>query len=350
MKRLSILFAVLIATVASSCKKIEVDQNAINYPYVQSGILLYNISDTANKYAMDGVSVAIRFGVLLDELAKEGFTLKEGETDKFETTTDDNDTEFTPSWDDVPTFSDAEYDIRKFLIGDTRYTKITRGSGEKSGVYTITYEKKSDLFVGGYFDINYRFGSYVIDTKNVRLGETTIDNSWKISTIADEEVELGKSTSKEGDAICKGYSSNLYHAGNGCISFDLNTTFNSGEKDAEDANWGIFDENATLTFKGYDNGFALEDIMEKNIEFTFFGGGDTMGGDTIDYKTIEPVVFNYSKTIYGEIDGVVKSTIAAKDDFKGAEVQVSFDFTEGYVFNYTYLFNGYTYIDSFYYN
>ncbi|MFI3305989.1 MAG: hypothetical protein R3Y68_05700 [Rikenellaceae bacterium] len=346
MKRLTSLFAVLISLFSSSCQDIEVDQNALNYQYVYYGIVLHANASQANTYAMDGVNVAVRLGILLDEVAKAGYELADG-TDTFKsyTTQDDEgyDVEVTPTWSDLPKYED-KYELRQVLIGDPNYTTITRDGDS----YTIAYKRGTSGYSGGFYDANYRWGSYVVDTKGVLLSASDSSVAWKISSV--DDLYLGSQSSLVYKTICTNSWAALYHNGDGCIMFSHSATFDSGDANYDEGTWDVYDE-ASITFAEYDDAeeyFSLSNIAENNIEYRFLGGGETMYGETMDYETTTPLIYNYSETPYGPVSGAVKAT--AQGDTTNYEVNVSFNFTDGYLYNDTYLYNGYTYLDSYYYS
>ncbi|MFR9556612.1 MAG: hypothetical protein SNF68_04620 [Rikenellaceae bacterium] len=355
MKRFLLFLSVAISAIFSmSCEPLEYDGNDEAYPYVYSGMVLYSCAKSAHTYAMDGVTVATRFAILLAELENEGFELKEDYADTLVKIGDQSGETYT--WDDLSQLNDY-ISKRVFLFGYSPYVTIERFSGSESGTYVLSYglDEEGGLS-GGYYEKQYRQGEYIIETNNLQLDETDEYTTWSITNYG--EIGLGSSSDSEYSVICKQYLSYLWYSGDGCFSHTLYSKFNSGEEEAEDADWQVYNDPGTLTFTYYESDadydgsyqrLLLEDVLENDIEYTTFSGGDSVAGETFSFETLEPIIYNYSDTVFGPIDGMVEAKVFETEDYENSEVQVSFEFTEGYVFNDTYYYNGYTYTNSYYY-
>ena len=101
------------------------------YSQVYPGITIYNDGRLTASLAADGVSVAMRLAILMEEMKIAGVTLEVNGAE--------------PNWDDLGTFKfgfdNMKYGKKEFIFGDDDYASITRPA---DGNYNIEYGSGSD--------------------------------------------------------------------------------------------------------------------------------------------------------------------------------------------------------------
>lgn len=196
-------FRLFIATIACAvafvgCK----DDEVTDYETVYPGIVMYTYGTLTNELALDGVSMAIRLGTLLNEMDAYNSTAATGE--KIEFTEDQNisSNSYTePDWSKLGDFiyekaSKSSDNKRYFLLGD--YSDDCKESfiqKSKDGVYTFTYgrtvvqgdpdwsdyNQEVNIHTGATFDNLLRRGVMCIDTNGKdRLEKTDVNNPWYV--------------------------------------------------------------------------------------------------------------------------------------------------------------------------
>ncbi len=349
MKRFIIsLMATLSATIFVGCSDLWMDNYDPTYDTVYPGIVIYEYASAANNFAVDGVSVAMRLAVLLEELDAAGMEMAEGGTDTLVSSEDGS----SKSWSDLDRFEywEAQVDKRAFLFGDSRDISISRGEGEAAGVYTIFYDKDDTSgHVSASLDINDRSGAYVIDTKGKLLSQTSlISDGWEVSSSEENPVQLGYAGEQEIGAEFVYYESKIWYSGSGTFKFSLITTLNTRTDGAEDVDWGVYDESCSITFEDYVN-LLIENLSECDMSITMATAGTTLSGYEMKFVTVDPVVYNYYASPYNSISAKIEATAEATTLSEAKTVTMEREFVDDYLFNDTYTYDGLSYTDSYYY-
>lgn len=266
-----------------------------DYISVYPGLTLYVGATNTNEIALDGVSIGMRLGLLINEIEQSGedltITTTEGEE---------------PAWDALGSYSFSSVSVnrKKLLLGDDDEVAIWRDATDEN-IYYIKYGKTDDgldYHTQAWFDNLYRRGTFMIDTKGIKLEETTIENPWAIN------AATGAITYSSGSSV-------LYTANYTC-DYSSATEIYFGildeTADEEDQVKGLFysitaiapsiydssDSDAYWTMNGsveivdYDvetDTFNIENTHDKRYYLDIYGTGTPMGVPSMTFTTNTPI-------------------------------------------------------------
>lgn len=293
MKRISILWATLSLLIISCTPKSGFDDNG--YSEVYPGIQLYNVATTTNSLALDGPEMAFRLAILLEEAEVQGLELKDGEIE----------------WKDLKKFeypyNDKDYNLKDFFFGSSNMSTITK-DGDK---YIIKYGDSQGTYQFGYgvLDRYLRSGSYTIDTRGVKLVETTSSSdAWRINN-SSSEIKYGNSNGGT-LAITKSINGYLWHVNEGKFGMaSIAYECNYADSPNVTSEWS---SEAELEVKNYLS-LKLSDLKETEYEFSVkpTTGGTAINGLEMKYATggllsqeMNDVSFKPSASVLNIIDGV----------------------------------------------
>ncbi len=325
MKRyfLLILAAVVALASQSSCNKTDE-----TYKDVYPGITLYTYGWLSSEVALDGVSVAMRLGLLLNEIEEYN---AENSTDPIAFTDGAQiGSEYEPDWsklgdsfeykledeDDEDETVDYNANVKEFLLGYSDQVYI-----QKSGtVYTLTFGGDvyiddldssyygttiEDAHVSAIFDNMMRNGSFVIDTKGVMLEETDENTQWTIYS------KLGLTYANTGDpakAIYKceniggtdGSKYTLYKSSTSSVDLvfnyaiaDVRPNYNSTTNSTE---WNM---EGSVTLNNYDTskGFTVENTYNNYYLLDIYGTGTPLVSTNTTSSTVAGMIFETTSPI-----------------------------------------------------
>ncbi len=308
------IFLPLIAMLLANTSCSDMEEVVIN----QGSVYYYQAAQTTNKFAMDGVSIAMKLAIFLEELEEQGVDFPEGETSLE-----------ADIYNSIGSFiykcGNDEYNKMQLLFGNdnteaTNYSEyyhvsIYRDIDDK---YIITYggteeDDTEGLFTSARYDKTYRNGSYVVDTKGVKLRESDADHKWSIKldtddTSGDYLSMLHAFTSDSYDAKVESYiySMSLYYDSVEARFVYEGSTY-MREYNTYDDN-GLWVATGNLTIVGYDaatTALTLTNTQDKEYQLNIVTSkGVTLAGSSLTHYSTEPLILKIWESPHYYLGGV----------------------------------------------
>ncbi len=335
-----------------------------NYIAVYDGIVLYVGATNANTVALDAVSIAMRLGVLLNEV--EAYNAENPEK-MIEIPTSANG--LVPYWSYMGKFTYGGYSRypSKILLGDFSTegeamdddnpdgeVKIWRDESDNN-IYYIQYgvtDSGDDLHTQAWLDNIYRRGTFVINTNGVMLDKSDASKMWTVSAL---EGEMLYSSGNNGidvtDYVNQNVNAMIYHgvideddqtegfiysitAASPCI-YDSSTTV--------DGNWDMSGYIEIVDFDYATDTFDLENTEEKRFELTVDAEGQPISVPEMTFKTKSPMEFRPMDCGFSIYNTRIEIKLtSSSSDYADDDVYVEIDNDGYWIIEY----NGTTYYDS----
>ncbi len=281
MKKLFALLSIL-SLFTYSCVK-EYDDGG--YSEVNPGLSIYTMGSTTNDLSLDGVSIAMRLGIVLAQLEQQGITIVDG---------------VEPEWELMESFTfplnNTKYNIKDFLLGySTSITKI-------NNKYTIEYGS-NNTYSAGIFDNYQRRGIFTIDTRDLSLAKTAEIIPWKIS-ISSQVDYSGVIEVVDADM-------ELYHHQDGTFNYTINSF--KAYNNSDDINLADWHGAGSITIEGYVD-LSIDNLIASRYLLAILPvtGGTTLSGSELAFATggltnevpSSPLIYSPSTIGYGTESGI----------------------------------------------
>ncbi len=291
--------------VSGGCNKYDFDDGGYTDAY--DGLTMYYDAWTTRVFATDGVTIAMKLAIILDEIEDAGLSFDQGDEE--------------PDWDQLPTYTinSRTYDIRTMVLGYKSLVTLEHVVGDPdSGVYKITFyssstdDEDTGATTDAVFDNVQRVGgsvgaTFTIDTKGLRLDESTAGNPWEI-TFGEADEEAMRYTAGDYYVSATYNRTLIYSLGNG--EFNLTCTFQGyyygtspsttgGYKYVLTGSLGISDFTDFMVKNTFDRNFTM-DLATDNTD----SNRTTLKGNVVHYETSTPLVFSPSTNGFFSIEGV----------------------------------------------
>ncbi len=271
------------------------------YSDIYPGILIYNQARTTNNIALDPLSVALRFRVLLAEMEKEGVS--------FSTETYGIEPDWAQMGDVDYTFATQELNKKLFLFGDDASVEILNTA---ENIYTIIFGNAlSDVtlehYGTGVYDNYYRAGGYTI-TRDPIVDQWSVEIESNGLSIA--QITTYNEVSEISALKCKSITSTIDFStldDDGKISFSTNCQVNRNTAGTEYSDWDCV---GTLEISEYED-MLLENTLDREFYLTLNGltAGTSLWGSQMSYTTSEPLLYAPNRSFLDELSGVEVATI-----------------------------------------
>ncbi len=287
----------LLSAAVVSCDKYE-DFDDYGYTDTYVGIKLIDQAYETNAYAMDGVSVAMRFAILQGEMVASGL---EFDVDGNLVDTEGN---LQDGWSKIGTYtfsnySTTEYNKKQLLFSlngeGGEISRLESGSDK----FTVTYGDEDGKHTQGALDNVLRKGTYIIDTKGKKLSETTSAvDCWEVTLLGnsdDSEMTFATSTSTSSTASIKIEETDtveedrllvyLYMSVDGVISFAVEDFKGRYSSYSTTATWDMAGE---ITLPGIVAGqdITMTNTISAEILLDVTGSGITLAQSYLTYQTV----------------------------------------------------------------
>lgn len=320
---------------ATSCGLFSSDDDT-DYEKVYYGLRMYHRVVITNDIAMDGVNVAMRLAILLNEMEAAGL---EFEADGGE-----------PDWSQLGdvTVSGLSYNKKIFLFGNSSDVQIEK-DGDK---YYIVYGANG-LHTSGYKDMAYRIGTFCVDTSNTPdLSDSSSSERWSVSLESDIVSYSASKNDVWSEYETKGWSIDLWCSGFGEFDYSVENvqiyTVDEDDREADDADKSYCNWSCEGTFTvPYFTALTIEDTFKEDFYLNIdSAGGTAYSLDTYEYYTSSPLIYNFlqgANLKYGGIEEV--QLIGGSLDCKTTTVETASNGLQ------TIYYNGHSYIydDEYYY-
>ncbi len=297
MKRIFLYFLVVLDTVITSCSMFEGEEKS-DYENIYYGLTIYSTVEEINNYAMDGVNVAMRLALLLNEMEAAGLTF---------------DSESEPDWNQLGTIRYGGFDYNKkvFLFGNSTDVNISKSGDD----YFVEYGTEGGLHTAGAYDNAYRIGEYRINTSgNNNIMNSSEDSHWSVSVNCDTI-----SYSKTKNAVlaryqCSNANSELWHTKDGTFEYavsDVAVLYNDGDFNDDNSDDGYEDSawsnSGTISIDDF-VAFTMSDTIGAKFGVTIdAAGGVALTSDEYSYTTSSPIIYHFlsgANLKYGGVENV----------------------------------------------
>ncbi len=324
-----------------------------NYIAVYDGIVLYVGATNTNDIALDAVSIAMRLGVLLNEIEEHNSDPANVDNQVVIPTSADGN---VPMWSRLGKFNYGGYSyypseilLGKFSSegepmsddnqdGEVKIWRDGEGSTTYYIKYGVTYDG-DDIHTQAWFDNLYRRGTFVIETQGVMLDKSDLSTAWTVSA---DGGEILYSTASDGVDTSNYVNNNtnamIYH---GVIDEDDQTEgfyysitsaspciFDSSAY--VDGNW---DMNGTLELVDFDfatDSFNLEDTEELRFELSINASGQPIAVPAMTFKTTSPIEYRPMDLGYYMFNTAIEIKLTnTSSDYADDKVYVEID-NDGY--------------------
>ncbi len=280
---------------------------------VTPGTELYNKAYLINNMAMDGVDIALKLATLLEQAEYENVTISDGVID---------------NWNDLDEFTLEynlfNYGLKYFFFGEDEDVTISKSGNE----YTIGYGQSYGNFVcGTSLDKLYRKGVYVIDTKGVKLSESSSSTAWSITVAPGETMEFATSTSSSALAEAVSLDSEIYYSGSGIFNFKSTNYQAQYTNDTVISDWTV---SGTYVFEDYEDDLTIDNILDLELSVSILASGTALSGDELEYGTggieqgFDPLVYQPFHSLLTIISGTEEVQFLSYYDIE--------EFPAGYVY------------------
>ncbi len=261
---------------------------------VYPGVDIYNRVITTNRIATDGVGVALKLAVLLEQAQLENITLTNG-----------SDIAWSSMQNFTLPYNEVEYNLKEFLFGEDQKSSIV-----KSGDIYRVYFGVDSTFTSGYaLDKLYRSGCYQIDTKGINLIETDSSNVWSITLATDNGMQFAESEQSSASIQSKSLNSAIWHDDNGVFSY-YSTDYQAAYI-IEDATYSLWNTYGSLKCDNFTD-LTTDNILDTKLYHTVDSStqGITLTGKDITYATggvnydVTPFVYQPFVTLLYVIEGL----------------------------------------------
>ncbi|MFI3289647.1 MAG: hypothetical protein SNH55_06050 [Rikenellaceae bacterium] len=294
MKRLFLYLVALTSLLATSCSLFSSDETS-DYGHVYKGIVMYSSVQATNNLAMDGVNVAMRLALLLNEMEDVGL--------EFDSTSDSE-----PDWSLLGniTYGGLPYNKKEFLFGNSNNAKISK-DGDK---YYIEYGYNGSHTAGAY-DMEYRIGTYCVDTSGVTdILDSSSSSRWSV-TISGEQMTFSAS---KNDAhaiyLCSGVNAQVWSTSDGEFAYsvsNLTALYRDESEDEDDWDYCDWSTEGTVSIPYY-TAFTVGDTINTDFNLSVVdAGGVAVTLDIYAYNTSSPIIYNFlsgANLKYGGVENV----------------------------------------------
>ncbi|MFI3319975.1 MAG: hypothetical protein SNH01_04185 [Rikenellaceae bacterium] len=299
MRKLFSFFTIaLLSAAVVSCDKYE-DFDDYGFTDTYTGLLLIDQVYETNAYAMDGLSVAMRFAILQGEMAASNLA--------FDADGNLVDGDGTPQsgWSAIGTYTFANYSTKDYNKKHLLFSLNGEGGDisrleSGSDKFTVTYGLDDGTHTQGALDNVLRKGTYIIDTKGKKLSETTAstDDCWEVTLLnnsSDSEMTFATSTSYASTASIKVEESDtedeyryrvyLYMSSDGVITYMINYFAGRYSSYSATATWGV---SGSVTLPGIAIGqdITMTNTISAEIQHQVSSTGITLAQSYMTYQTI----------------------------------------------------------------
>lgn len=280
MKRLFLYLMAGVSLFATGCFGSDDDSDLSK---VYTGLVMLNNVEQTNKYAYDGLNVAVRLAILLNEMQSVGLEFV-GSSE--------------PDWSELGdvVYLGLPYNKKTFLFGNTSSVSISK-DGDK---YYIKYGTSNGQHTAGYGDVTYRIGTYCIDTSgHPNIFDSDASSKWSVSIDGDSMTyALNKNSTLvtfealtlDLDLWGTSYNSFDYTIPNYAVELIIDEDDDDYDEDTQYiSDWSLSGsvEIPELT------GLSIEDTYKTNFEMSAAGNGTVVAQDDYDYYTSSPLIYNF---------------------------------------------------------
>lgn len=341
MKRIFLYLVILASTFVTSCKLFNKAEELSDYEKVYNGLVMYFAVEQTNTRAMDGVNVAMRLAILLNEMESAGIAF-------------DGDSE--PDWSALGDirYGGLNYNKKFFLFGSQKGVSISKDGDN----YLVKYGTESGSHTAGTGDMCYRLGDFMInDGGNSNILQSSESKPWIISVNSD----VISYSSFKNEAVpyfeCSNADAKLWYEGDGEFGYsvanaELSYVLEDDNKDEEENESDDFVDydDTVVSDWSIDGTFSIENFAALTIEDTIStdflqsseASGTAISGDDYEYETSSPIIYNFLSGANLKYGGVEEITLLA-----GNYVMVE-TASDG-IQTVNYQGNSYSYDDEYYY-
>lgn len=311
---------------ATSCGLFSDDQS--DYEKVYNGLVMYFVVEQTNTKAMDGVNVAMRLAILLNEMESAGVEF-------------DGDQE--PDWSELGDvrYGGLDYNKKFFLFGSQNGVSISKDDD----LYTIEYGTTSGSHSAGTGDMCYRLGEFEIDTSNnSNILNSSESDPWTLKISSDSISYASVKNSAIPYFECAEADTKLWYIGDGEFGYSVSNAaviYVYYDDDPEDYNYSNWSISGTFTIDNF-SALSVEDTIATDFMMNAVASGSSVSGDIYAYITTSPVIYNFLSGANLKYGGFEKVTLS---DGRYVEVETA---STGIQTIY-YQGNSYAYDDEYYY-
>ncbi len=279
---------------ATSCNMFSSDETS-DYGHVYKGIVMYSSVQATNNLAMDGVNVAMRLALLLNEMSDVGL--------EFDATS-----ESEPDWSLLGniTYGGLSYNKKEFLFGSSLNAKISK-DGDK---YYIEYGYNG-LHTSGSYDTAYRVGTYCIDTSGaIDIVDSSSSSKWSVAISSEQMTFSVSKNDSHAVYLCSGVDSQLWGTSEGEFAYsvsNLTVLYRDESEDEDDWEYCDWSTEGTLLIPYY-TAFTVGDTINTDFNLNIVdAGGVAVTLDIYDYNTSSPIIYNFlsgANLKYGGVENI----------------------------------------------
>ncbi len=332
--RLFLYLMALMSMFSTSCFIFSSDDTT-EYGRVYNGIVMYASVEATNNYAMDGVNVAMRLALLLNEMEDVGL--------EFSATGE------APDWSLVGnvTYGGLSYNKKTFLFGNSSSSTISK-DGDK---YYVEYGA-SGMHTAGAYDTAYRIGTYCVDTSGVTdIIDSNSSSKWSVTIDGDLMTYAYQKNDVHALYLCRSVDAQVWSTGEGEFAYSVeNSSILHKNEDEDEDDWDYSDWSTEGTVSiPYYTAFTVGDTIGTDFNMSVDdASGIAITLDTYSYNTSSPIVYNFlsgANLKYGGVENVDLLKSSSSLSSYTVKVETAANGLQ------TFYYNGYSYVydDEYYY-